>query len=302
MAAATALPHLCRRVASPNGTISLSPDWLPLSALIYWRLTRHECYVLKLLQLGTPSWPPTAEAQTARDRPALWQYSVKLGTRFLSQPIILERAQRFADFTTEVSEAPGVSHTPLSLVHAMESTLTPLWKLPIANELKEPFWRCFMDALPTAARLHKRQKCGCGTGTVLPARKHHFGDCPIATVVLTTIQTHLPNVADNLALSLRSASPPTGIHSGIWGIVCLAACSAMDAGRRYLWRRINKSKERRTLDLRDRAGDLALRHFWSFLHETSSSPLPSTWRSVVGPSHPFMHWDSATTSWCITQT
>ena len=302
MAAATALPHLCRRVASPNGTISLSTDWLPLSALIYWRLTRHECYVLKLLQLGTPSWPPTAEAQTARDRPALWQYSVKLGTRFLSQPIILERAQRFADFTTEVSEAPGVSHTPLSLVHAMESTLTPLWKLPIANELKEPFWRCFMDALPTAARLHKRQKCGCGTGTVLPARKHHFGDCPIATVVLTTIQTHLPNVADNLALSLRSASPPTGIHSGIWGIVCLAACSAMDAGRRYLWRRINKSKERRTLDLRDRAGDLALRHFWSFLHETSSSPLPSTWRSVVGPSHPFMHWDSATTSWCITQT
>jgi hypothetical protein len=140
------------------------------------------------------------------------------------------REARYRKFVAET----GVKvHEPTWPAATMQATLRALTVAPVDNTYKEPFWRCFFNGLPTAARLHIRQRCGCGASESSPDRSHHFHRCRVARAVLAQIDDSASDVA-HLVASLRAIVPPAGVHKGTWAIVCLTAHYAMETGRRSL--------------------------------------------------------------------
>ena len=204
--------HVTTRPHITDGTAELLDGWVPALALAGWRLHRQPQYTDAMLALGTLAWAHKAPMPAAAAGTSLWAYSVKLGTQLLAMPAMTERARRFRLFVEEVggSLPPGVD-APTAMRHALQA----LWRLPMPNSLKQPFWYCFLDAIPTAARLHTRRPCGCGVSGAFPDRRHHFADCPVAQAVATTVtQNHPPRVGANVLADLRTLTPPPGIHAG----------------------------------------------------------------------------------------
>jgi hypothetical protein len=250
-----------------------------------------------MLALGTPAWqnpppfPATAEGTTP------WAYTVRLGTNLLTMPATRERAERYKSFVEEVGGAlpPGVD-----AVEAMRRSLTALWLLPLPNDLKQPFWYCFLNAFPTAARLHKNQRCGCGAPDARPDRRHHFADCPVAQAVVDAISGCLPDrPGSNVLAELRAVSPPPTVHAGVWSIVLLAACSAMETGRRRLRSQVATAGASRGAALAAVVAEYAVDKFWLVLAQASRAPLPQRWRAAAGPPHPFLRWDAACSRWRV---
>ena len=294
--AAAALPALSRRAATANGSTQLSADGLPVLAMFGWRLHRHPDYTTTMLALGTPAWPNPPPLSSDPAGTTLWTYSVRLGTHLLTQPAALARAIRFQRF---VEEAGGALPPGVTAMEAMRRALTALWRLPLPNTLKQTFWYCFLDALPTAARLHRRHPCGCGAAPPMPDRRHHFADCPVAAAVIHAVSDCAPHLGEAVLSHLRTASPPAGVHAGVWSVVALAACSAMEAGRRALWSREATGGARRGAVLAEDVACYAVDEFWSVLTLASRAPLPLRWRRQVGPLHPFLRWDAACSRWRV---
>jgi len=299
LSAAAQLPPLARRVGDEGGVRYLAPDWVPIPALFWWRLQRAPTYMQWLLSLGAPAWPHSALSGlgTSRQGSSLWDYSVALGTRLFLRTAAEERARRYQRFLAEA----GVEDLSLQEVaHLMCVHLTALWRLPVPNSDKEIFWRCFLDGLPTAARLHQPQGCGCGAADPCPGRSHHFGDCPVAVRILEGITQCLPDgPCSNLLALLRGAGVPPGVHQGVWLIVSLAAHSAMDYGRRQLWYRVKELKQVAGEDLAAVVAGEAVQHFWEFIGRASAAPLPSSWQTEVLATHPFLSWNSEARIWVI---
>jgi len=284
-------------VQGADGTAELLDGWVPALALAGWRLHRQPQYTDAMLALGTLAWAHKAPMPAAAAGTSLWAYSVKLGTQLLAMPAMTERARRFRLFVEEVggSLPPGVD-APTAMRHALQA----LWRLPMPNSLKQPFWYCFLDAIPTAARLHTRRPCGCGVSRAFPDRRHHFADCPVAQAVATTVtQNHPPRVGANVLADLRTLTPPPGIHAGIWSLVSLAAVYAMEAGRRRLSSRILQGEARRGAALAADVSAFAIESFWSVLAAASRAPLPFAWRTQAPAPHPFLGWDAASARWAV---
>ena len=173
----------------------------------------------------------------------------------------------------------------------MMTILSRLWKLPIPNSLKQHFWYCFLDGFPAAARLHRNQRCGCNGCTRPPDRRHHFLECPLAQTILQTVTSCLPiREGANLAAELRLASPPPGVHQGVWGIVDLAAHAAMDRGRQTFTRCLRHEGSTRNASLLATATSKTIAEFWTCLEEVTWAPLPPTWRTALAADHPFLRW------------
>ena len=66
-------------------------------------------------------------------------------------------------------------------------------------------------------------------------RSHHFGSCTIAY----TLRVHISESTEEMCVNRENiwlAIPPhNDIEQSIWDVVCLAAISAMDYGRRTLY-------------------------------------------------------------------
>jgi len=288
---------LSRRVHGADGATVLSTPWVPALALVGWRLHRTPQYTANMLAQGTLVWAHTAPLPVRAAGTSIWDYSVKLGTQLLTVPAMEERAQRFGRFVEEVG---GSLPPDVDAQTAMRLALQKLWRLPLPNALKQPFWYCFLDAFPTAARLHTRRHCGCGASGAFPDRRHHFADCPVARAVVETVQRSLPaRTAANVLADLRTVTTPPGSHGGVWSIVALAAAYAMEAGRRRLSHRVLATGVRRGADLAAEASEVAAEAFWSVLADACRAPLPVSWRTAAPVPHPFLGWDAEGACWTV---
>ena len=166
----------------------------------------------------------------------LLSITVRAATAVLTKPAAEWRANTYLrPFAAAAIGAADVAAAPLPELLA---ALQRLWRLPWENYRKETFWRLVYNSLPTAARLHRDEPCGCGTSAARPDRQHHFWTCTVAAAVVGDISASLAAAAQPppalTQANIWLARPPPGIHAGVWGVVCLAAVEAMDRGRRRL--------------------------------------------------------------------
>jgi hypothetical protein len=145
---------------------------------------------------------------------------------------------------------------PSSPLAELLAALSRLWRLPWENGRKEAFWRLVYNALPTAERLHRDQPCHCGAAEQRPGRQHHFWACPVARSVVGQIEAAravaaapAPPPAPIGQEHLWLARPPSGMHDGVWGVVCLAAVEAMAHGMRRLAGMLLRWRERQQQQL-----------------------------------------------------
>ena len=212
------------------------------------------------------------------------------------------RLQKFAAFETL---AAGTDSSQQSQPDGLATTqlLRRLWRLPWDNQHKEVFWRLALNGLPLAARMPRGgQPCGCGTSSPLPDRLHHFWECPVVAAVVSSLEAQLGGqllAPPNIWL----AQPPAGVHTCVWELVSLASISAMDSGRRLLYRQAATLDPGRTTSSLVAA---ASRHAVARLHVLlqdfcSLNCAPASWQARVHPTHPFIHWQQDTRSWQLTQ-
>jgi hypothetical protein len=162
-------------------------------------------------RVGALAWPNRDQRPGAAPGTALSAYSVRLGTRLLTQHFLAERAKRYVAFLAAV--APGAP-PPADGAAALLAFLRPLWRLNIINEYKEPCWRVVIDGISTSAKMHQPQVCGCGAGGALPGRAHHFGECAVARRVLAKIDARLPTpLGAALPTAIWTAAPTPGASS-----------------------------------------------------------------------------------------
>lgn len=174
-----------------------------------------------------------------------------------------------------------------------------------------------------AVQARRRYTCFCGAGEC--GRAHHFDACPVARAVYASMQAALPAGAPSIQRwHVWLAEPPAGagLHRGVWLVVCLAALTAMDTGRRclvavHLRREAERAANgglRQTLMPEhfppaaggpaqapppppppppEVAASRAVAEFWASLQDFAQKGLPErtvrAWRAAgVGPTHPFL--------------
>jgi hypothetical protein len=76
---------------------------------------------------------------------------------------------------------------------------------------------------------------------------------------------------------------PTDVVQGVWDVVCLAALSAMEHGRRYL-----RSPRLGVTRSVERACCRATANFWAALHDFAELGLPPRGWSDVSADHPLL--------------
>jgi hypothetical protein len=124
-------------------------------------------------------------------------------------------------------------------------------------------------------------------------RSHAFWHCPVAQAVVEQLQHSIQQPVQRHHLWLV-CSPTTRVQPMVWQIACLAALSAMDSGRRALWRGYIAAGGRGVAPLGNgtqqvhTAIDYAVASVWLLLANFASRPqIPSGW-DAVDSSHPFI--------------
>ena len=116
--------------------------------------------------------------------------------------------------------------------------LRTAWSIGFENVFKETMWRLSIDAVRHRGSRNdagQRVTCDCGQGTC--DRIHHFHTCPVAAAVYDAIAAAIPNCPPLERYHVWLAQPPTAaLHPELWLVICMAALSAMDSGRRALFR------------------------------------------------------------------
>ena len=323
LASLTAL-HTCIPTAwlnPPSPPPSFSPPCLPSFASIL------------LSRLGWILPPPPGRAPgLSKPTPVfLAKLQVKPGTLLQLPPI---QAARQAAWRQYVSLAlPPVSHPRwvASRIRVFPCLFPKLWDLKWENKQKEVFWRLAVDGVAGASS-RTTFSCPCclvpQSASEGDARLHAFWSCPIAEGVRETLALVLaplggPHLLTRANLWLcvppLTSAPSSSIHPEVWMVVCLAALSAMDHGRRQLWR-LTRSAQRqlpptsqdsfrqRTLhevwDIPAPAGGsaeapssqaqatvLAVLDFWSRLSDFAllhHDPEENWGEDAVPPDHPFL--------------
>ena len=232
---------------------------------------------------------------------ALEKFRVRHGTRLQLGETHQERLRKFAAFEG-LAAGGGDSQQPLPDGSTTAQLLSRLWRLPWDNKHKEVFWRLALNGLPLAARMPRNgQPCSCGTSGPLPDRLHHFWECPVAAAVVNSLETQLGGqllAPPNIWL----AQPPAGVHTGAWELICLASISAMDAGRRLLFRQASSRAAGSATSSRVAAASRhAVARLFILLQDFCSlNCAPAAWQAEVHFTHPFIHWQPDSQSWQLT--
>ena len=231
---------------------------------------------------------------------ALEKFKVRHGTQLQLGEIQQKRMQKFAAFETLAAGGGGSQQSqPDGSITAQ--LLSRLWRLPWDNQHKEVFWRLALNGLPLAARMPASgQPCSCGTSSPLPDRLHHR-ECPVAVAVVSSLEAQLGGqllAPPNIWL----AQPQAGVHMGLWELISLASISAMDAGRRLLYRQAaTPCSDTATSSRVDAACRHATARLSVLLQDFCSLKCaPIAWQAEVHSSHPLIHWQQDTQSWQLT--
>ena len=254
------------------------------------------------LQLGPPA--------------TLGKFKVKLGTTLLNSATGRLQAEARAVY---VGLAMGPPHNPryvTGCTRMFARRLSALWSFPWENQQKEIMWRLAADGVRGASsRVQFRCPCCPDAPPNSDARMHSFWTCPVAVAVRDAIQTTL---LASTTVPLQRASlwlcyprPSSTINLEVWGVVCLAALSAMDHGRLQAWRlhyaasnQALLNQGQRTLyevwgltnphevasrPISVRAGALAVTDFWARIADfVAIGAPPDDWEDTVDSSHPFI--------------
>ena len=136
-----------------------------------------------------------------------------------------------------ISEAhdrrPGEGGRDEELVE-LRDILALCWAIDWENKNKEVFWRLCVDGVADGHRWHigVGQECMCGAKN--PRRGHFFWECRVAQDVVKVLQGCCPGQPELVKSQLWLMQTPPGVPPDVWKIVCLAAVSSMDVGRRRL--------------------------------------------------------------------
>lgn len=116
---------------------------------------------------------------------------------------------------------------------AFAATLRRLWRVRWEPEHKEALWRLAVHGVPLFARFAPAA-CGCAAvvGADPDPRLHYFWECPVARAVRA--QLCLGAGVEVVRAQLWLVQAPARLAAEVWDVVCLAALSAMEFGRRRL--------------------------------------------------------------------
>lgn len=80
------MPALGRSTRSEQGAVALQPGWLTAQELVSWHLHHVGACAAAMFQMGTPAWAPAVASPNGDKGVAVWDHSVRFGTRLLTQP------------------------------------------------------------------------------------------------------------------------------------------------------------------------------------------------------------------------
>ena len=252
----------------------------------------------------------------------LVKLTVKAGTQLQLGPTAAARRTQHSAYVGLAMGLPHGTQPSPAAVRGLASTLSSAWRLKWENAEKEVLWRLSVNGI---AGVNNRvaYKCpGCPGSDLGEGRAHTFWHCPVAAAVRSTITAALQSHSQTSGISRSSiwlCRPPKSVHSGVWQVVCMAAVSAMDHGRRQLWRLVKRAEEKRdavvaaaavtatrrgqhTLlqvwrtqpqpelaPLKALAARYAVADFWGRLASFAALGLaPNSWLTQVGIDHPFL--------------
>jgi hypothetical protein len=224
-------------------------------------------------------------------------YTVKMGTQRLREQSAAETRRRelLSDFA-QLAGYAGAEEPATVVVRGMR----PLWKLRWENANKEIYWRLALNGLPTPARLHKPEVCGCGVHGLL-GREHYVWECSVAVAVREALQ-HEVGDGNITRHQLWMAVAPEGCHQGVWRVVILAAVAAMReawaAGRARL--RATPPTAVAGHEFGETLGRRAVAYFWDRVADFCClQRAPVWWREDCTAAGAFMRWDPAAECWAV---
>lgn len=230
---------------------------------------------LELHIMSVWCWPA---ADGGSDIP-LCQLTVKAATRMLTTQQLNPRRIRQHAFW---QEAQRLAATPLNADNTVgsrcvSSLLTHMWRAPCCNEVKEPFWRLVVNAMPTAQRRFARNE-SCACGAAFPGRAHHWWACPVAASTRMEIQRQLTAFAvlnneavqQITAVNVWLAEVPKNVWPWIWRVVCLSAIAAMEHGRAAMAARTLSASVSQSVAVRSASGG-SVDRFWALLEEAAAT-------------------------------
>ena len=216
----------------------------------------------------------------------LWTYTVRQGTRLLTRADQTARQERYNLWLAGID-------TELASVN-IHQVLTKLWKAPIHNKWKLPFWEVIQNAQINAERMRADSPCGCATSAPCPGRCHHFLECPPARAVYDTLATLLAQ--RTIVGNIWTADPPDGYPQNLWSIICLAAVYAIDSGRCYIYRHTTLKGRPPDVSVGWSARKVATETLWNLLgYYSTRLPPGEPWHAQL----PILFWDINTTRWRI---
>ena len=232
---------------------------------------------------GLESWVP------------LSRLTVRMGTALQLGKGVALRDSKHAAFIAAATGGVAAGVVPAQLA-SLRSTLARAWSLKWENQHKEVLWRMTVQGVRGVAAhgLPTTHPCPCGG---LPAGacaevalRHHFWACPVAAAVVGELQrgwkagegAFAPMVPPLRREEVWLLGPPLRpsrggpqqkrMHGGVWMVVCLAALTAMDMGRRALVAmRLDREEERRRAEGRMQQGGGGRQQS---LHEAWGLPVP----------------------------
>ena len=265
---------------------------------------------------------PSAAAPEAVGRPVMLKgLTVRMGTALQMGQVLEARRACHTAFVRLALEQPPVVEPAAAVMAAFGCRLQSAWRLKWDNHEKQVLWRLAVDGVAAANSRMRSWSCPCCPGAGGDPRAHCFWDCPVAVAVWRELLAGLPQPSTPLArASVWLGAPvPASVHAGVWGVVCLAALSAMEHGRRQLWRLTRAAAEhavaatlaagtggrQRTIpellwgaapplpppraSAVDQAKALAVADFWMRLESFATLGLaPASWAAQVGAAHPFL--------------
>ena len=293
--------------------------------------------------VGRVGW---RQAPAAQDGRAGWlpvgKLTVRAGTALQMGHVLQQRRDAHAGFVAAATGTAAVDVTAEQLA-ALRGTLSRSWALKWENQHKEVLWRMSVLGVRGAGAhsVPTGHPCPCG-GLAAGARdvqalQHHFWSCPVAAAVVEELQrgwqagegASAPPVRALLREDVWLLRPPVRpgdgaqprrMHGGVWMVVCLAALTAMDTGRRALvamhlereeaQRRVQLARQRggggRQLSLEEAwglpepppapapplapvAAAKAKARFWSLLADYAElGECHASWASLAEQGHPFL--------------
>jgi hypothetical protein len=180
-----------------------------------------------------------------------------------------------------------------------------VWRIPWENANKEVLWRLAVNGVSGAGGcdICLQGPCACGGGALTaaqirshdstPLRQHAFWDCPVAQAVVRQLQRGLGN-RPLAQWNVWLLQPPRRVRIAVWRVVALAALSAMEVGRRALfreWVQRDRPEEARERTAAARvAAATASAAFWLALHDFAKGgrSLKGDGWDAVGHTHPFL--------------